>query len=153
MANDEATKIGIVTVTYNSAQVLPDFFESLWQQTHTNFVLYAVDNASKDATLQKLGGETDSRLRVVAGESNLGVAEGNNVGIRMALRDGCDAVLLLNNDVTFEKDLLTKLLNGLEIYNCEMVSPKITYFTPRNLLWWAGGTFQKDIGISFFPTA
>lgn len=146
MASEKVPKVGVVTVTYNSAQVLPDFFQSLWQQTHANFVLYAIDNASKDATRERLAAETDSRLIVVASESNVGVAEGNNIGVRRALQEGCDAVLLLNNDVVFERELISKLLAGLETHSCEMVAPKITYFQPSNLLWWAGGSFQKDIG-------
>lgn len=139
-------KIGIVTVTYNSGVVLPDFFRSTWSQTHTNFVLYAVDNASKDTTLEQLRAETNSRLRIEAVTSNLGVAEGNNIGIRMALQDGCDAVLLLNNDVVFPPDLIATLIDSLQVNKSDMVSPKMMYFEPRNTIWWAGGRFQRALG-------
>ena len=39
-------RIGIVTVLYNSAGVLPEFFETLGTQRYTNFILYIVDNKS-----------------------------------------------------------------------------------------------------------
>lgn len=45
-------KIGIVTVLYNSESVLSDFFTSLEQQTYKNFILYVIDNASPDNSLQ-----------------------------------------------------------------------------------------------------
>ena len=43
-------KIGIVTITYNSANVLSGFIESVFNQTYKNFILYVVDNSSKDDT-------------------------------------------------------------------------------------------------------
>ena len=39
--------MGVVTVTYNSDDVLDDFLDSLAKQTFDNFLLFAVDNASK----------------------------------------------------------------------------------------------------------
>ena len=142
----EKCKVGIVTVTYNSAQVLPDFFRSLWNQTHRNFLLYAVENASKDSTLEQLKAEHDPRLRIEACQSNVGVAEGNNIGIRMALADGCDAVLLINNDVVFSPDLIATLLKSQQLHRSDMVAPKMMYYQPSNTIWWAGGHFQRALG-------
>ena len=58
-------KIGLVTITYNSADVLRPFLDCVWQQTHNNLVLYVIDNASQDATLSILKMENDSRLRII----------------------------------------------------------------------------------------
>ena len=46
-------KIGLVTITFNSADVLPEFLDSVSKQTYQNFHLYVVDNASSDNTLQE----------------------------------------------------------------------------------------------------
>ena len=86
--------IGVVTVTYNSAAVLPEFFDSLAGQTCADYTLYVVDNASHDETLALCRRRTDLPIQLIANERNLGVAEGNNQGIRAALQDGCEAVLL-----------------------------------------------------------
>jgi GT2 family glycosyltransferase len=144
MAEDR--KVGVVTVTYNSAQVLPDFLRSLWSQTHQDFMLYAVDNASKDSTLDQLRAEPDRRLTIKPSPSNLGVAEGNNVGIRAALEDGCDAVLLINNDVAFPPNLISTLLESQQAHRSHMVAPKMMYHEPSNIIWWAGGHFQPALG-------
>src|SRR5882672_3016144 len=53
--------VGIVTVIYNSARVLPEFLASLWAQEHSHFVLYLVDNASGDDTHGIIGAVTDPR--------------------------------------------------------------------------------------------
>ena len=38
-------KIGVVTVTYNSENVIKPFLENLYAQSFTNFNLYIIDNA------------------------------------------------------------------------------------------------------------
>src|SRR5215471_11887033 len=110
----EQRKIGVVTVTYNSEPVLQDFFDSLVAQTHTNFILYIVDNASRDQTLAMARLRTEVSSVIIANRDNVGVAEGNNQGIRAALDDGCECVLLLNNDTVFPATLFDRLYNGLD---------------------------------------
>jgi GT2 family glycosyltransferase len=144
MAN--CLKIGVVTVTFNSADVLPEFLQAMERQTHGEFVLFAIDNASKDQTMDQLHSCTDNRLRIIANEDNLGVAEGNNQGIRAALDAGCDLVLLLNNDTAFGETLFEELQAGLKQYKCDMVCPKIVYADEPQIIWAAGGTFQPWLG-------
>src|ERR1700710_845097 len=101
------SRVGLVTVTYNSAAVLPDFLASVSRaraESAHDVVLYAIENASTDHSLELLGAAV-SGVVVLAQESNLGVAKGNNIGLRHALADGCDDVVLLNNDTYFEPNL------------------------------------------------
>jgi GT2 family glycosyltransferase len=75
---DEVRRIGIVSVTYNSARVLPEFLESVFAQTFGDFVLYLIDNASRDNSVEMVSQCTDPRVCFIANPENLGVAEGNN---------------------------------------------------------------------------
>jgi hypothetical protein len=145
---DNLNLVGIVTVTYNSESVIHDFLQSVISQSHSAFLLYVVDNASVDRTLSLLLDYRDPRFRIIRNTENVGIAEGNNIGIRAALRDGCSSVLLLNNDTVFEADLLSKLLGGLQDLDCDMIVPKILYFAPPDKLWCAGGTFSRWRGCS-----
>lgn len=138
--------IGVVTVTYNSASVLPDFLRCLAKQTHREFLLFAIDNGSIDDTLRILRECTDKHLRIIANPDNRGVAEGNNQGIRVALEAGCSSVLLINNDTEFESDLIAQLDDGLDTHNVDMTCPKILYFDDPSRIWAAGGTFQPWLG-------
>src|SRR4051812_22766558 len=117
---DSGNKVGVVTVTYNSGKVLQDFLCCILSQTHSNFVLFAIDNASTDSTLQQLHACTDPRVAIIANPDNRGVAEGNNQGIRAALEAYCDSVLLINNDTVFENGLIEKLLAGLSQHGADM---------------------------------
>lgn len=139
-------KIGVVTVTYNSETVLGDFFLSLRGQIHTNYVLYVVDNASKDSTIEITQKQTDLPIVLIQNSDNHGVAEGNNQGIRAALADGCECVLLLNNDTVFPPEMIERLYAGLDKFQCDMTTCKMYYHAQPDVFWCAGGHFQPWLG-------
>ena len=143
-------RIGVVTVTYNSGSVLHDFFRSAFAQSLSDFTLYVVDNASRDDTPALLRECTDARLRCIRNAANVGVAEGNNQGIRAALADGCETVLLLNNDTEFPPDLFARLYQGLEEHGAAMTSAKMYYFEPSGLIWCAGGELDPKTYFNAF---
>ena len=55
-------KIGLVTITYNSAHVLQPFLDCVCKQTHENLILYVIDNASTDNTLSILTKTNDNDI-------------------------------------------------------------------------------------------
>jgi len=143
-------KVGIVTVTFNSEAVLPEFFESLAAQSYNNFVLIAVDNASKDGTLSMLKENSSERRIVIANSTNRGVAEANNQGIRAAIELGCEYVMLLNNDVVVDRDMLARLVDGLSEHQCSMTSPMMYFHNPPDQIWAAGGGFRSRSGFRVY---
>lgn len=140
-------KTGLVTVLYNSDNVLEGFFKSVSKQSYKDYILYLVDNSVNDSTnllIIRLANEYPVTEYVhLKSKGNIGVAAGNNAGIKLALADGCDYVLLLNNDIEIEQcDILMKMLSVCEMKGEKMVAPKIFYYdTPR--LWMAGGHMDK----------
>ena len=139
-------KIGIVTITYNSTNVIEPFLQCILSQTHQNFILYIVDNISSDDTLHLISKFPDERINVMANKTNVGVAAGNNQGIKKAIEDGCEEILIINNDVEFENTLLEKLSRQLVELNCSLVAPKMMYYPETNLIWWAGTKFKESDG-------
>jgi GT2 family glycosyltransferase len=143
-------KIGVVTVTYNSAQVIDEFMDSLLVQTFPNFILYHIDNASTDQTLAHVARHQDSRISVIANSANVGFAQGSNQGIRAAVSAGCSAVLLINNDTEFGPSLLQTLVNGLNEHAVDMVAPKILLHDHPDVIWSAGGGLNAVKGHTGF---
>ncbi len=139
-------KLGIVTITYNSEKVLDDFIESVLRQSYTNFKLFIIDNYSSDSTISILNNTQDERIRVIKNKENIGVAAANNQGIKEAINSECKQVLLLNNDVVFEKDLLKKLIKFQKRTKASLVAPKIMFYENPNLIWFAGSWFNKSKG-------
>ena len=139
-------RIGVVTVTYNSGAVLLPFLRCVFEQTHRDFILFVVDNASSDDTLRLIHESGDERLRLISNSDNRGVAAANNQGIRAAIGAGCASVLLINNDTEFEPPLFSLLIEGMSKYDAEMTCPKMMYFNEPNRIWAAGGKFQPWLG-------
>ncbi len=146
----DSYKVGVVTVTYNSGKVIDGFMTSLLRQTHDNFILYVIDNASTDRTLEQIALYGDRRIRVIANPDNRGIAEANNQGTQAALAAGCGVILLINNDTEFDAGLLEQLLAGLEGYDCDMIAPKILYHDDQRKIWSAGGGFNSNRGYAGF---
>lgn len=145
MSHPTTPFIGVVTVLYNSDDVLPEFFDSLSAQKDVHYRLYVIDNSAADSGSQ-ISRDYSARLcidaKVVFNNANVGVARGNNQGIEMALADGCDYVLLANNDTAFAPDTLRKLVDAL--VDGELVStPKIMYHSEPDLLWYGGGDIHE----------
>lgn len=135
-------KIGIVTVLYNSAPVLEEYFSTLNTQTYKDFILYVIDNKSSDSSLveaERLSKTVDFKTFIMPQPKNWGVAKGNNIGIKAALKDKCDYVLLSNNDVVLEKDTIKSLLKGHIDNKASLSVPKIYYWNTDKILWAAGG--------------
>ncbi|MBK8351079.1 MAG: glycosyltransferase [Saprospirales bacterium] len=136
-------KIGIITITYNSAHVIEPFMHCVLNQTHSNFILYIIDNVSADNTLEILEKYNDERIVIIKNQTNVGVAAGNNQGIENAIEDNCDELLIINNDVEFSNTLLQNLSQQLIALNCSLVAPKMMYYPETNLIWWSGTKFKK----------
>ncbi|MCP1121496.1 glycosyltransferase family 2 protein [Robbsia andropogonis] len=139
--------IGVVTVLYNSDEVLPGFFESLARQTNVSYRLYLIDNSPTDSGTQismDLAAKYNIDSRFIFNDENVGVAKGNNQGIELALVDGCKSILLANNDIEFyDESLFSDLLETLRIEKVHAVVPKIYFFTDKKRIWCAGGFFRK----------
>ena len=139
-------KIGIVTVLYNCDEVLDDFFKSLDAQKNIDYILYVIDNGTTNSgTLicENLSKKYNIKSICVFNDKNNGVAKGNNQGIELALSDGCDAILLANNDTFFEEGTIEKLQKNLSSSNLSIAVPKIMYFDKPNLIWYAGGDIDE----------
>lgn len=141
--------IGVVTVTYNSEQVLPDFLDSITSQVgHVRIRLYAIDNASSDRSLDVLKAWQDRiDLVVVANDANVGIAVGNNQGIELAVSDGVDWVMTLNNDTLFTADAIAELVDEAESHGLDIVSPLIEATDPPGSVWYAGGDIIRWQGM------
>jgi GT2 family glycosyltransferase len=141
MRSRQDETIGIVTVLFRSADVVDDFFASLAAQNDVVFKVYVVDNSPDRATLDRCRAlATLHRIEAefVFNDANLGVAKGNNQGIRLAVRDGCRRILLANNDTVFGAGTISALLRAMGDGDSVIV-PKILYHGPGRLIWFAGG--------------
>ncbi|GGE09813.1 glycosyl transferase [Polymorphobacter glacialis] len=135
-----------MTVTFNSASVLPEFLASLDSQTNTNWTLIAVDNASSDDSVDQLAAWGDPRLQLVRNPANVGFARATNQGLRMAMEQNIEWVLILNNDTSFSPDALAVLMQRASAGDAAVYAPHIVYHRSPAVTWYAGGHFSSAWG-------
>lgn len=83
------------------------------------------------------------RIFVLKNPKNLGFAKAVNIGINIALKDGFDYILLLNNDAYLDENCLSKLIDfANQINEIGLLSPTIFYALDPNRVWSSGGYFD-----------
>src|SRR5215212_8388761 len=83
--------------------------QSLSQSTYRNLKTIVLDNKSTDCSVNAIHSAFPD-VQTVDLNSNLGYAGNNNVGIEIAMNQGADWVLVLNEDTILASDCLTELV-------------------------------------------
>lgn len=141
-------KTAIVILNWNQLKDTAECLRSLGHLANAAPIIL-VDNGSTDGSPGELEKEFP-QVRLLRNGENLGFAEGNNIGIRVALNQGAEYILLLNNDTIVEKDFLDRLLSAMrDDDSIGVASPKIMFYQDRNKIWFAGGGYYPVIGKPF----
>jgi GT2 family glycosyltransferase len=96
-----------------------------------------VDNGSADGSGERLR-ETFSGITYLQTGENLGFTGGNNCGIERALAEGCDYLLILNNDTVVDPGCVTALVEA-----ARSVGGKILFYDAPERIWFGGGDFSR----------
>ncbi|MCE8424420.1 MAG: glycosyltransferase family 2 protein [Candidatus Methanoperedens sp.] len=144
-------KIAIILLNWNGKEDTIECLESLKQITYTNYEILLVDNGSTDRSVEYFRKQYPE-IELIENEINLGYAEGNNVGIRVAIEKGADYVLLLNNDTVVDPEFLSELVKvGDSDRKIGFAGPKIYYYNyngRKDVINFAGGKLDMWRGIS-----
>lgn len=136
-----------IVLNWNGRDVLGDCLRSLLANDYQNLQILVVDNGSNDGSVS-LVSDAFPTVQVLSSPTNLGFAAGNNLGIREALQQGIDYLLLLNNDTVVDEKCISRLVDTAETDHYAALNPKIYYFDPPDRLWYAGGAFSLWRGVS-----
>ena len=97
----------------------------------------ATDDASSGKSAKRL-------LVLIKLFKNTGFCLGNNIGMKQAAADGADFLLLLNNDTTVTSNFLKPMVEAAEQEeNIGLVGGIICYAEDPDMIWFAGGSFDK----------
>lgn len=139
--------IGVVLLNWNNADDTIAALDSLWNADPRPAAVVVVDSASADKSVARIREwasfktVSESWLKLIALENNLGFAGGNNVGIRDLLsRAEITHVLLLNNDAMVEAGFFAELTRALMAApDAGLMSGTIYEHPNRSKVWYAGG--------------
>lgn len=146
MSGQNTGRAAFILVNYNGRKVSRECVASLKRMKNRDWFAVIVDNDSPDGSFAELEKEyaSDGQVTVVSAGANLGFAGGTNLGIRTALEQGAEWILLLNNDTEVAEDLLDRMLEGADRES--IYAPRINYFSDRGKAWYAAGRIDFNTG-------
>ncbi|TMB68238.1 MAG: glycosyltransferase family 2 protein [Chloroflexi bacterium] len=139
LLNREAL-VTIVILNWNSLEDTRDCLQSLGHVTYSNRRIVVVDNGSALREAARLRDEFHE-VHIIESATNIGFAAGANLGIRFALAQGSDYVLLLNNDTTVDSTFLTALVDaGQSRKDGAAFCPKAYFYARPEIIYSTGGS-------------
>ena len=140
-------KVTIILVNYNGGRVTRECVDSLKRMRNQDYSVIIVDNGSTDASFDELKQvyAEDPQICVIATGENRGFAGGNNFGIRTAIEQGTEWILLLNNDTEAEEDFLDRMTENVDRET--IYAPRINLFSDKKTPWYAAGWIDFNTGI------
>ena len=120
--------IGIVILNYNTYDDTLLCIESIRKYTKVPYKIYLIDNQSPDGSYHRLVERygSDKDIILIQAEVNGGYSAGNNIGIKYALKDNVEGVLIVNSDIVFKNDVL-KIISEYSKSNKDVgiIGPKV----------------------------
>lgn len=147
MTSSSAPAVWAVVLSWNNFVDTDECLASLLGQDYPNYRVALVDNGSDDDSLCRLKERWAGQVRFLEMGANLGVPAGYNAGLRLALAEGAQYVLLLNNDIVVAPTLISELVRGFGGSDrVAAVGPVIVYYDLRDRIWYAGGVYNRLLG-------
>ena len=159
-------KLSVVIASWNRKDDTLQTLDSLAKSNLKGFIVrvIVVDNGSKDQSseavnefIKNFKGNKHISWKLLRNKTNTGFCEGNNKGMRLALREGSDWVVLLNDDVLVDENMLAHLAEAYKSMDrAGAITPKIYFaggyeFHKRykkselgRVFWYAGGDIDWD---------
>lgn len=127
-------------VTYNATRWIRACLDSLKNQHFSEYSVYVIDNNSTDETVAIIEKEYPW-VKLEISKKNLGFAGGNNVLMKKAFAEGCDAAVLLNQDTIAPENFLAEGVRVISDKKVGFASPKMVFKNGK--IWWAGSKLYR----------
>lgn len=139
-------KICAIILNWNNYPNTRDCIESLRRSSCELSMIILIDNNSQDDSLNKLKRDysDNEKIAFFKNDHNMGFAKGVNVGIKRALEEGVEFIILVNNDAVLDENCIAILTRELNSRNKSgLAGPLINYYYTPKKIWQAGGRFSK----------
>lgn len=137
-----------IVLSWNGKEDTGRCLESLSQVTRPALQVVCVDNGSRDGSVAAVR-DRHPEVHLIENGRNLGFSGGNNVGIRWAIEQGADWVVLVNNDATVAPDAIAAFAAAAaENPSAGILAGKLFLADPPDRIWFAGQRFHAWLGYS-----
>jgi GT2 family glycosyltransferase len=139
-------KVFIVVINYNGYNDTIECLESVKKLNYSSYEVLIVDNGSTDGSNRILKSAFPEITLIETGR-NLGFAGGSNAGIRHALAERAECIILLNNDTVVDPEFARELVEvSKRNKKGGIFCSKVYFFDKRDVISYAGGNFNPWLG-------
>lgn len=136
-------RVAVIVLNWNGNEDTLECLETVLNNDHGNYFVIMSDNGSTDGSVEAVRSRYP-QVVVVENGANLGFAAGNNRGIEVAIADGADVVVLLNNDTTVAHDWLTRMSSAAAMLKPgSVLGAKIFYWSEQDRIWHFGSRWNR----------
>jgi len=142
-----APKVAVIVLNWNGKHFMKECLDSLLKQGYKNHVIYFVDNFSSDDSVDFVRKFYKSKsIKIMALDKNYGFAEGNNIGIREAMKDKTiKYFIILNNDTRVDPKFIEEFVKGAQRHKeAGSFASKIVMYSNPGIVDSAGMMFYKN---------
>ena len=140
MVHKIGSTVAAVVVIFNPDDRFKKLLLSVIEQVDKIWIINNQPNFDVDTFITNGLVECEDKTTVIENKQNIGLAAAQNQGIKLALADGLDWVLLLDQDSILNKSFVKNMLHAARIYDNE---DYIGFLTPRH---------ESDDGSPSVPT-
>ena len=134
-------KLYVIIINFNSQDSIIDCIKLLINY-YPKVNIIVVDNASSDESLHSISLLGYNHINIIKNNINLGFAKAVNKGIKFALKQGAQEVLLLNPDTTVVPGFLEPILDN----KAEIIGPIIKFRRQGDWVYDFGGKINFWLG-------
>lgn len=132
-------ELAIILLNYNNVEDTLECVRSIEENYSEKCTIIVVDNMSSDNSKEILI-KNEDRYKLILNDVNEGFAHGNNIGIKWAMSQGFEYVMLLNNDTLVAKQSIERMMMAIKKdKKIGIVSPRIMYYPNKENIWFDGG--------------
>jgi len=140
--------LGIVIANWNGEKLLDNCLLSLKNQEFKNFKIFLIDNNSTDKSIEIINHYSEDiflNIDLTILDYNSGFAKASNIGIKRAIKEGCDYILTLNNDIEMAEKSLQIAMEKISVLNDNVYQLLMINYFDRNKCDAAGIYFDNRL--------
>ena len=139
--------LSVVVIDNASSDESVERIEEWMRQSQSPYRVLQTPKDLQEGALENIASKMGSLgpgFNLVCSHTNLGFCRGNNLGMELAFQSGTDIAVVLNNDTLVSKGFLAPMVDVVENNpDVGVVGGVITYCSDPNIIWYAGGKFNR----------
>ncbi|MEO8209283.1 MAG: glycosyltransferase family 2 protein [bacterium] len=139
--------ISIVIPNFNGVKDLKTVFESISNQTYSNYKVILVDNGSDDESVSYTEKHFPSHM-IIRLDKNYGFSKAVNHGVKYAINElNSDYILLLNNDIELSNTFLDEAVKTFsDVNDAGFIAVKMMNYFDRSIIDNTGDFIKSNGG-------